>query len=119
MENASNVTFSASPQAAPGEMLTNGETRDTGQLSVAFSDSNLLSVLPADLYVKSTDFSRRMSGMRRAPLPALSVFSVDSQVTGIALGTWKWVHRGIRSRPAFPASLLRCDDAVSVVELYD
>jgi len=47
--------FSASPQAAPGESLTNGKTRDVGQLSVSFSDSNLLGSSPMNIYAKSTD----------------------------------------------------------------
>jgi hypothetical protein len=51
------VTFSATPQAAPKEKLTNGKNRDTGQLSVSFADSTLFpgSQLPFDTYVKSTD----------------------------------------------------------------
>jgi hypothetical protein len=53
--NATPVAFTASPQAAPGEALLNGKTRDTGQLSVSFTDSNLDGALPVDLYLKSTD----------------------------------------------------------------
>jgi hypothetical protein len=51
------VSFSATPQAAPSEKLTNGKTRDTGQLNLSFSDSNLFShsQLPFNTYVKSTD----------------------------------------------------------------
>jgi hypothetical protein len=51
------LSFSATPQAAPSEKLTNGKTRDTGQLNVSFSDSNLFShsSLPFNTYVKSTD----------------------------------------------------------------
>ncbi len=51
------ITFSGSPQAAPNEKLVNGKTRDTGQLSLSFSDSDLLAghKLPFDTYVKSTD----------------------------------------------------------------
>ena len=45
----------ATPQAAPGEALNNGATRTVGQVSVAFSDANLISKSPVNLYVKSTD----------------------------------------------------------------
>jgi hypothetical protein len=53
--NATPVAFTATPQAAPGEKLLNGKTRDTGQLSVSFTDSNLAGASPVDLYLKSTD----------------------------------------------------------------
>lgn len=51
------VTFLAAPQAAPSEKLTNGKSRDTGQLNLSFSDSNLFShsQLPFNTYVNSTD----------------------------------------------------------------
>ncbi len=51
------TSFSATPQAAPSEALTNGKTRDVGQLSVSFSDSNLFASphAPFNTYVKSTD----------------------------------------------------------------
>lgn len=47
----------ASPQAAPGEKLINGKTRDVGQLDVSLSDSNLFPdvSLPFNVYAKSTD----------------------------------------------------------------
>jgi hypothetical protein len=51
------TTFSATPQAAPSESLTNGKKRDTGQLNVSFSDSNLFSSshVPFNVYAKSSD----------------------------------------------------------------
>jgi hypothetical protein len=51
------VSFSATPQAAPSQKLTNGKTRDTGQLNVSFSDSDLFSPLkmPFNTYAKSSD----------------------------------------------------------------
>jgi hypothetical protein len=48
-------TSSATPQAAPGEALNNGATRTVGQLSVAFTDMNLLPRSPVNVYAKSTD----------------------------------------------------------------
>jgi hypothetical protein len=53
--SARKYSFLATPQAAPSELLTNGKKRDVGQLGVTFSDSNLLSSLPFDSYVKSSD----------------------------------------------------------------
>jgi hypothetical protein len=53
--DATPVAFTATPQAAPGEALLDGTTRDTGQLSVSFTDSRLAPALPVDLYLKSTD----------------------------------------------------------------
>jgi hypothetical protein len=49
--------FSAVPQAAPNEKLTNGKSRDTGQLAITISDTNLFSKLqmPFNTYVKSKD----------------------------------------------------------------
>lgn len=51
------VSFSVTPQAAPSEKLTNGKSRDTGQLNLSFTDSNLFSAqqLPFNTYVKSSD----------------------------------------------------------------
>ena len=48
-------TFTATPQAAPGEALNNGTTRTVGQLNVAFSDTNLIQNSAVNLYAKSTD----------------------------------------------------------------
>jgi hypothetical protein len=48
-------TFTATPQAAPGEALNNGATRTVGQLNIAFSDANLIKDSPINLYVKSSD----------------------------------------------------------------
>ena len=62
LQKSSIITFSATPQAAPNEKLTNGKSRDTGQLSVSFNDSDLFPCrdaecthVPFDTYVKSTD----------------------------------------------------------------
>ena len=53
---ATNIpTFTATPQAAPGEALNNGTTRTVGQLSIAFADLVLAPQSPVNLYVKSTD----------------------------------------------------------------
>jgi hypothetical protein len=51
------LSFTATPQAAPSEKLTNGTTRDTGQLNVSFSDSTLFKglQLPFNTYAKSKD----------------------------------------------------------------
>lgn len=49
------VVFTATPQSAPGETLTNKKTRDVGQLAVSFTDSDFVANLPVDIYVKSTD----------------------------------------------------------------
>jgi hypothetical protein len=49
------LAFSATPQAAPGESLTNGKTRDVGQLSVSANDANLVASGPITFYLKSTD----------------------------------------------------------------
>jgi hypothetical protein len=50
-------TFTATPQAAPGEALNEGATRTVGQLSIAFSDLDLSGNLhtPVNFYAKSTD----------------------------------------------------------------
>lgn len=55
MTGTTPVVFTATPQAAPNESLINGKSRDTGQLSVSFSDTSLTPALPVDLYLKSTD----------------------------------------------------------------
>ena len=53
---ATNIpTLSATPQAAPGEALNNGATRDVGQLNVAFAATSLAPHSPVDVYVKTTD----------------------------------------------------------------
>jgi hypothetical protein len=49
------VAFTATPQSAVGETLTNKAKRDTGQTAVSFADTDLVDALPVDLYVKSTD----------------------------------------------------------------
>lgn len=48
-------TFSAAPQAAPNESLTNGLSRYENQLAVNLADANLLSGVPANFYAKSKD----------------------------------------------------------------
>lgn len=55
LANAQVLAFTATPQAAPGESLVNGTTRDVGQLNVSMTDTNLFSVSPVNLYVKSKD----------------------------------------------------------------
>ena len=48
-------SLSVVPQAAPSEKLTNGMSRDVGQLSLSLADSSLFpkSSLPLDVYAKS------------------------------------------------------------------
>jgi hypothetical protein len=48
-------TFTATPQAAPGEALNNGTTRTVGQLAIAFADPLLFPAAPLNVYAKSTD----------------------------------------------------------------
>jgi hypothetical protein len=52
--SGSSVTLVATPQSAPAETLTNKKTRETGQLNLSFSDTDLVRNLPFDLYAKST-----------------------------------------------------------------
>jgi hypothetical protein len=52
---ASYPAFTSTPQSAAGEALNNGATRDVGQLNISFSDTQLFSKSPINLYVKSTD----------------------------------------------------------------
>ena len=49
------LAFTATPQAAPGESLNNGATRTVGQINFALADTNLIKKSPVNLYVKSTD----------------------------------------------------------------
>ena len=48
-------TLNATPQAAPGEALTNGKKRDVGQLTVALADTNLVPGSPVNVYANSKD----------------------------------------------------------------
>jgi hypothetical protein len=48
-------TFTATPQSATSEALTNGKSRDVGQLSVALAETNLIPSSPINVYAKSTD----------------------------------------------------------------
>jgi hypothetical protein len=82
--------FSATPQAAPSEKLTNGKTRDTGQLNVAFSDSNVFQrlQLPFNTYAKSTD-----------------LFSTDELDSKSAFSATLGIQRGIFPRWYAPLHL--------------
>jgi hypothetical protein len=79
----STVSFSATPQAAPNEKLTNGKSRDTGQLAVSFSDANLFSgaSLPFNTYVNSKD-----------------LFSTDEKDSKSAFAGTIGIQRGIFSK---------------------
>jgi len=48
-------TFSATPQAAPGEALNNGQKRYVNQLALNIGDTNLFPGLPVNLYAKTKD----------------------------------------------------------------
>jgi hypothetical protein len=74
-------TFTATPQAAPGESLNNGATRDVGQLSVAFADQNLFDKSSVNIYAKSTD-----------------LFSTDSEDAKSAFAVTGGFQRGLFSR---------------------
>ncbi|HTU43282.1 MAG TPA: hypothetical protein VMF10_16355 [Candidatus Aquilonibacter sp.] len=74
-------TFTATPQAAPGESLNNGATRDVGQLNVAFADQNLFGEDLVDIYAKSTD-----------------LFSTDAEDAKSAFGVTGGFQRGLFSR---------------------
>lgn len=74
-KKGSNVSFTATPQDAPGEALTNGSKRDTGQLSVSFSDLSLFSQSrKVDWYAKSSDlFSTDQKDSKSAFLGTVGV----------------------------------------------
>lgn len=55
LSSSSWFTSSGTLQSAPGEALTNGKTRDVGQMTLALADTNLLRNSPVNLYMKSTD----------------------------------------------------------------
>ena len=72
--SGSTVTLVATPQSAPAETLINKKTRDTGQLNLSFSDTDLFRNLPFDLYVKSTDlFSTDRKDSKSAFLGTIGV----------------------------------------------
>jgi hypothetical protein len=73
--------FTATPQAAPGEALNNGETRTVGQLNIAFSDTNLIQRSPVNLYAKSTD-----------------LVSTDSKDAKSAIAVTGGIQRGLLTR---------------------
>ncbi len=55
LSSATNFTFMATPQSVPSEALTNGTSRNVGQLSLSFAESNLLPKLPLNTYIKSNN----------------------------------------------------------------
>lgn len=73
--------YSATPQAAPSEALTNGTKRDVGQLNMSFNDSNLIGAVPFDVYAKSAD-----------------LFSTDEKDSKSAFSGTLGVQRGVFSR---------------------
>jgi hypothetical protein len=48
-------TSSGTLQAAPGEALTNGKTRDVGQMTLAIAETDLFRNSPVNFYAKSAD----------------------------------------------------------------
>jgi len=74
-------SFTATPQAAPGESLNNGAKRDVGQLSVAFADQNLFGNSSVNIYAKSTD-----------------LFSTDAEDAKSAFAVTGGFQRGLFSR---------------------
>jgi hypothetical protein len=55
LSSATNFTFIATPQSAPAEALTNGNSRNVGQLSLSLAESNLFPKLPFNTYLKSNN----------------------------------------------------------------
>jgi hypothetical protein len=55
LSSATNFTFTATPQAVPSEALTNNKSRDVGQLSLSFGETNLLPIAPLDVYINSNN----------------------------------------------------------------
>lgn len=90
--SARRFTFGATPQAAPGESLINGTTRDVGQLSVNWAGTSLVNRSPINLYAKSTD-----------------LFSTDERDTKSAFGMTLGMQRGILPHWYFP---LHSDETV-------
>ena len=83
-------TFTATPQAAPSEALVNEKKRDTGQLNVNLSDSNLFGSrpIPVTVYAKSVD-----------------LFSTDEKDSKSAFSATLGAQRGLLSRWYFPFHL--------------
>jgi hypothetical protein len=53
---ATAFTISGTPQSAPSEALTNGKSRDVGQFTLSFADTNILPEMPfANAYIKSNN----------------------------------------------------------------
>jgi len=78
LTSAENITFTATPQSAPGEALNNGQKRDVGQLSVSFAHADLMANRLLNLYAKSSD-----------------IFSTDSKDSKSAFSALLGIRRGL------------------------
>jgi hypothetical protein len=55
LTSSSQFTSSGTLQSAPGEALTNGKTRDVGQMTLSLAETDLFHNSPVNFYAKSTD----------------------------------------------------------------
>jgi hypothetical protein len=55
LSSSKQFTSSGTMQSQPGEALTNGKSRDVGQMTLALADTDLFRGSPLNFYAKSTD----------------------------------------------------------------
>ena len=55
LTSSNQFTSSGTLQSAPGEALTNGKSRDVGQMTLALAETDLFHNAPVNFYAKSTD----------------------------------------------------------------
>lgn len=55
LTSSNQFTSSGTLQSAPGEALTNGKSRDVGQMTLALAETDLFHNSPVNFYAKSTD----------------------------------------------------------------